>query len=103
MTAPKGRRGCLSYIDFGTAEDDDVDDDDEDKATAIVATAAAHNLSSAAPAAAAVVHVAPQAYIPSAPQYIQSTYTITPLSQMQVLHGGEYGEIVAVLGGGGNN
>lgn len=82
VTAPKGRRGCLSYIDFGEEEEED-DEQQEQQQTATVLTSALHP---------------PQAYIPSAPQYVQSTYTITPLSQMQVLHGGAYGEeIVAVL------
>ena len=81
----------MSYIDFGSPEEDDQ----EQNAAIPVISAQARGIMKPP----SIVHVAPQAYIPSAPQYIQSTYTITPLNQMQVLHGGDYGEIVTVLGG----
>ena len=113
VTAPKGRRGCISFIDF-VHDDKPVEEstlvqpfqanvklllsssmmesgeNDDNETIAVPMDAAASVVDNEEQPSPNPTHRPPPAYIPSG-QYIQSTNRVTPLSQMRAL--ADYGEI----------
>ncbi|TRY62622.1 hypothetical protein TCAL_10248 [Tigriopus californicus] len=83
VTAPKGRRGHMSYIDFADAPSPEPE--------------------IMQPVTPPIVHHRPQVYIPSG-QYIQSSHQHRVTSLAQVIGGGDYGELTYynMTGGGGS-